>query len=183
MLQEGNDCTVPLALTTALSALLLLLLLCICTVLWYRQRRQASRHFPLTEIALGEKYVTSPYTFPVQKVWLKYNEEDRRLHAATLHCPALAFTKGTQYFFWQRQNISCQQKAFSLKKQKKHNRLRSMCMNAGLLLLSSSSLLLLLLYFPIVSSIKYQPRNSISTLIWLVVFPLLVYDLQDVAET
>lgn len=41
VLQEGNDCTVPLALTTALSALLLLLLLCICTVLWYRQRRQA----------------------------------------------------------------------------------------------------------------------------------------------
>nr|XP_046246360.1 immunoglobulin superfamily member 5 isoform X2 [Scatophagus argus]XP_046246363.1 immunoglobulin superfamily member 5 isoform X2 [Scatophagus argus] len=38
--QEGSDCTVPLAITASLSAILLLLLLCICTVLWYRQRIQ-----------------------------------------------------------------------------------------------------------------------------------------------
>ncbi|XP_023261411.1 immunoglobulin superfamily member 5-like isoform X1 [Seriola lalandi dorsalis] len=41
VVQEGDDCTVPLAVTASLSALLLLLLLCICTVLCYRQRRQA----------------------------------------------------------------------------------------------------------------------------------------------
>ncbi|XP_059187157.1 immunoglobulin superfamily member 5 isoform X2 [Centropristis striata] len=41
MQEEGDDCIVPLAVTASLSALLLLLLLCICTVLWYRQRRQA----------------------------------------------------------------------------------------------------------------------------------------------
>ncbi|XP_040901464.1 immunoglobulin superfamily member 5 isoform X2 [Toxotes jaculatrix] len=41
VLQEGDDCTVPLAVTASLSAVLLLLLLCICTVLCYRQRRQA----------------------------------------------------------------------------------------------------------------------------------------------
>ncbi|XP_070762601.1 immunoglobulin superfamily member 5 [Enoplosus armatus] len=41
VLQEEDDCTVPLAVTASLSALLLLLLLCTCTVLWYRQRRQA----------------------------------------------------------------------------------------------------------------------------------------------
>ncbi|XP_049922699.1 immunoglobulin superfamily member 5 isoform X2 [Epinephelus moara] len=41
VVQEENDCTVPLAVTASLCALLLLLLLCICTVLWYRQRRQA----------------------------------------------------------------------------------------------------------------------------------------------
>ncbi|GAA6218262.1 immunoglobulin superfamily member 5-like [Lates japonicus] len=36
-----QDCTVPLVVTASLSALLLLILLCICTVLCYRQRRQA----------------------------------------------------------------------------------------------------------------------------------------------
>ncbi|XP_041797305.1 immunoglobulin superfamily member 5 [Chelmon rostratus] len=41
VVQERDDCTVPLAVTASLSALLLLLLLCICTVHWYRQRRQA----------------------------------------------------------------------------------------------------------------------------------------------
>ncbi|XP_008274170.1 immunoglobulin superfamily member 5 isoform X2 [Stegastes partitus] len=41
VVQEDDDCTVPLALTASLSALLLLILLCICTVLCYRQRRQA----------------------------------------------------------------------------------------------------------------------------------------------
>ncbi|KAM9359136.1 immunoglobulin superfamily member 5 [Symphorus nematophorus] len=41
VVQEGDDCTVPLAVTASLAALLLLLLLCICTVLGYRQRRQA----------------------------------------------------------------------------------------------------------------------------------------------
>ncbi|XP_061575081.1 immunoglobulin superfamily member 5 isoform X2 [Cololabis saira] len=40
VLQEGDDCTVPLAVTAALCALLLLVLLCICTVLCYRQRKQ-----------------------------------------------------------------------------------------------------------------------------------------------
>ncbi|XP_039986940.1 immunoglobulin superfamily member 5 isoform X2 [Xiphias gladius] len=39
--QEEDECTVPLAVTASLSALLLLLLLCICTVLCYRQRTQA----------------------------------------------------------------------------------------------------------------------------------------------
>ncbi|XP_074535649.1 immunoglobulin superfamily member 5 [Halichoeres trimaculatus] len=41
VVQEDDDCTVPLAVTTSLSVLLLLLLLCICAVHWYRQRRQA----------------------------------------------------------------------------------------------------------------------------------------------
>ncbi|XP_062274487.1 immunoglobulin superfamily member 5 isoform X2 [Scomber scombrus] len=41
--EEGVDCTVPLAVTASLSAFLLLLLLCICTVLCYRQRRQAKQ--------------------------------------------------------------------------------------------------------------------------------------------
>uniref|UniRef100_UPI0037E86083 immunoglobulin superfamily member 5 n=1 Tax=Semicossyphus pulcher TaxID=241346 RepID=UPI0037E86083 len=41
VVQEGDDCTVPLAVTASLSAVLLLLLLCICTALWYKQRRQA----------------------------------------------------------------------------------------------------------------------------------------------
>ncbi|XP_030599423.1 immunoglobulin superfamily member 5-like isoform X2 [Archocentrus centrarchus] len=41
VLQEGGDCTVPVAITASLSAFLLLILLCICTVLCYRQRRQA----------------------------------------------------------------------------------------------------------------------------------------------
>lgn len=41
VVQEDDDCTVPLAVTTSLSVLLLLLLLCICTVHWYRQRRRA----------------------------------------------------------------------------------------------------------------------------------------------
>ncbi|XP_035860501.1 immunoglobulin superfamily member 5 isoform X2 [Sander lucioperca] len=41
VVQEGDDCTVPVAVTASLSAVLLLLLLCICTVLWYRQRTQA----------------------------------------------------------------------------------------------------------------------------------------------
>ncbi|XP_071328078.1 immunoglobulin superfamily member 5 isoform X2 [Trachinotus anak] len=41
VVQEGDDCTVLLAVTASLSALLLLLLLCICTVLCYSQRRQA----------------------------------------------------------------------------------------------------------------------------------------------
>ncbi|XP_076590597.1 immunoglobulin superfamily member 5 [Chaetodon auriga] len=40
VVQERDDCTVPLAVTASLSALLLLILLCICAVLWYRQRRQ-----------------------------------------------------------------------------------------------------------------------------------------------
>lgn len=111
MVQEEGDCTVPLAVTASLSVFLLLLLLCVCSLLLYRHRRQASMHFCLTWIALGE-IPPAPYTFPVQKLWLKYNEEDGRLHAVTRHCPKLAFTKGTQYIFWQRQNISCQHKAF-----------------------------------------------------------------------
>lgn len=41
VVQEGADCTVPLAVTGSLSALLLLVLLCICTVLCYTQRRQS----------------------------------------------------------------------------------------------------------------------------------------------
>ncbi|KAM6987362.1 uncharacterized protein igsf5b isoform 2-T3 [Tautogolabrus adspersus] len=41
VVEEGDDCRVPLAVTASLSAFLLLLLLCICTVLWLRQRRQA----------------------------------------------------------------------------------------------------------------------------------------------
>ncbi|XP_044209033.1 immunoglobulin superfamily member 5-like isoform X1 [Thunnus albacares] len=41
VVEEGDDCTIPLAVTASLSALLLLLLLCICAVLCYRQRRQA----------------------------------------------------------------------------------------------------------------------------------------------
>lgn len=47
VLEEGGYCTVPLAITASLSGFLVLLLLCICTVLCYRQRRQASRHFTL----------------------------------------------------------------------------------------------------------------------------------------
>ncbi|XP_029302709.1 immunoglobulin superfamily member 5 [Cottoperca gobio] len=43
VVQEEDDCTVPVAVTASLSAVLLLLLLCICTVLWYRQRRQAKQ--------------------------------------------------------------------------------------------------------------------------------------------
>ncbi|XP_034461251.1 immunoglobulin superfamily member 5 isoform X3 [Hippoglossus hippoglossus] len=42
VVQEDDDCTVPLAVTASLSALLLLLLLGICIVLCYRQRRQAN---------------------------------------------------------------------------------------------------------------------------------------------
>ncbi|KAM6932905.1 immunoglobulin superfamily member 5 [Xenentodon cancila] len=45
VLQEGDDCTVPLAVTAALCALLLLVLLCICTVLCYRQRKQTNCRF------------------------------------------------------------------------------------------------------------------------------------------
>ncbi|KAM7413401.1 hypothetical protein PAMA_020677 [Pampus argenteus] len=41
VVREEDDCTVLQALTASLAALLLLLLLCICTVLCYRQRRQA----------------------------------------------------------------------------------------------------------------------------------------------
>ncbi|XP_068601946.1 immunoglobulin superfamily member 5 [Brachionichthys hirsutus] len=41
VLQEGDGCTVPLAVTASLSALLLLLLLSISAVCWHRQRRQA----------------------------------------------------------------------------------------------------------------------------------------------
>ncbi|XP_061828021.1 immunoglobulin superfamily member 5 isoform X1 [Nerophis lumbriciformis] len=41
VLQDEDDRTLPLALTSSLAALLLLLLLGICTVLCYRQRRQA----------------------------------------------------------------------------------------------------------------------------------------------
>ncbi|XP_047449186.1 immunoglobulin superfamily member 5 isoform X2 [Mugil cephalus] len=41
VLQEDDDCTIPLVITASLAALLLLLLLCICAVLYYRQRRQA----------------------------------------------------------------------------------------------------------------------------------------------
>ncbi|XP_039864675.1 immunoglobulin superfamily member 5 isoform X1 [Simochromis diagramma] len=41
VLEEGGYCTVPLAITASLSGFLVLLLLCICTVLCYRQRRQA----------------------------------------------------------------------------------------------------------------------------------------------
>ncbi|XP_028276448.1 immunoglobulin superfamily member 5 isoform X2 [Parambassis ranga] len=40
VVEEEHDCTVPLAITGSLAALLLLTLLCICTVLCYRQRRQ-----------------------------------------------------------------------------------------------------------------------------------------------
>lgn len=96
VVQQGDDCTALLAATASLSALLLLLLLCICTVLWYRQRRQAGRHFSFTYLDKHTHIHT--HTFPVQKVWLKYNEEDRRLHAVSLHCPVVAFTKDTQYF-------------------------------------------------------------------------------------
>ncbi|XP_041851401.1 uncharacterized protein igsf5b isoform X2 [Melanotaenia boesemani] len=39
--EEQDDCTVPLAVTASLSALLLLTLLCICIVLCYRHRKQA----------------------------------------------------------------------------------------------------------------------------------------------
>ncbi|XP_060928872.1 immunoglobulin superfamily member 5 isoform X3 [Limanda limanda] len=42
VVQEADDCTVLLAATASLSALLLLLLLGICIVLCYRQRRQAN---------------------------------------------------------------------------------------------------------------------------------------------
>ncbi|XP_037533708.1 immunoglobulin superfamily member 5 [Nematolebias whitei] len=38
--EDGDDCTVLVGLTSALSALLLLLLLSVCTVLCYRQRRK-----------------------------------------------------------------------------------------------------------------------------------------------
>ncbi|XP_026171399.1 immunoglobulin superfamily member 5 isoform X2 [Mastacembelus armatus] len=38
---DDDVCTVPLVVTGSLSALLLLLLICICTVLCYRQKRQA----------------------------------------------------------------------------------------------------------------------------------------------
>ncbi|XP_031608572.1 immunoglobulin superfamily member 5 isoform X1 [Oreochromis aureus] len=41
VLEEEGYCTVPLAITASLSGFLVLLLLCICTVLCYRQRRQA----------------------------------------------------------------------------------------------------------------------------------------------
>ncbi|KAM8768541.1 immunoglobulin superfamily member 5 isoform 1-T1 [Acanthopagrus schlegelii] len=41
VVQDGDDCTVLLAVTALLAALLLLLLLCIAAVLCYRQRRQA----------------------------------------------------------------------------------------------------------------------------------------------
>ncbi|XP_047449188.1 immunoglobulin superfamily member 5 isoform X3 [Mugil cephalus] len=50
VLQEDDDCTIPLVITASLAALLLLLLLCICAVLYYRQRRQASS----TNQCLGE---------------------------------------------------------------------------------------------------------------------------------
>ncbi|XP_077397603.1 immunoglobulin superfamily member 5 isoform X2 [Festucalex cinctus] len=43
VVQDEDDCTVPLAVTSSLTALLLLLLLCICTILWYRRRKQAKR--------------------------------------------------------------------------------------------------------------------------------------------
>ncbi|XP_054459184.1 immunoglobulin superfamily member 5 isoform X2 [Anoplopoma fimbria] len=42
VVQDGDDCTLLLAVTGSLAALLLLLLLlCICIVLWHRQKRQA----------------------------------------------------------------------------------------------------------------------------------------------
>lgn len=41
VVQEDDDCIFPVALLSSLSALLLLALLCTCTVLCYRQRRQA----------------------------------------------------------------------------------------------------------------------------------------------
>ncbi|XP_056297854.1 immunoglobulin superfamily member 5 isoform X3 [Pseudoliparis swirei] len=41
VVQEGDDCTVPVAVMASFCALLLLLLLCVSTVLWLRQRRQA----------------------------------------------------------------------------------------------------------------------------------------------
>ncbi|KAI3354426.1 hypothetical protein L3Q82_018941 [Scortum barcoo] len=44
VVQEGDDCTVLQVVTATLSALLLLLL-CVCTVLWYRQRRQATKGY------------------------------------------------------------------------------------------------------------------------------------------
>ncbi|XP_035477699.2 immunoglobulin superfamily member 5 isoform X1 [Scophthalmus maximus] len=43
---DADDCTVPLALTASLSALLLLLLLCVCIVLCHRQRRRARSSTP-----------------------------------------------------------------------------------------------------------------------------------------
>ncbi|XP_069003714.1 immunoglobulin superfamily member 5 isoform X1 [Embiotoca jacksoni] len=48
VVQDGDDCTVPLAVTACLAALLLLILLCVCTVLCYRQRRQAKASPPAT---------------------------------------------------------------------------------------------------------------------------------------
>ncbi|XP_071375018.1 immunoglobulin superfamily member 5 [Centroberyx affinis] len=41
VMQEGDDCSILVAVTATLSALLLLLLLCICIALCYRWRRQA----------------------------------------------------------------------------------------------------------------------------------------------
>lgn len=113
VVQEGGDCTVPLAIIASFAALLLLLLLCICTALWFRQRRQASKHFSFyLNCSRWKKKITAPppSLFPAQKVWLKYNEEDRWLQAVTSYCPVLAFIKGTRYFLWQRRNICCQQK-------------------------------------------------------------------------
>ncbi|XP_053177340.1 immunoglobulin superfamily member 5 isoform X2 [Scomber japonicus] len=43
VVEEAVDCTVPLAVTASVLGFLLLLLLCICTVLCYRQRRQAKQ--------------------------------------------------------------------------------------------------------------------------------------------
>ncbi|XP_072248843.1 immunoglobulin superfamily member 5 isoform X1 [Leuresthes tenuis] len=39
--EKKDDCTIPLAVTASLAAILLLVLLCICTALCYTQRRQA----------------------------------------------------------------------------------------------------------------------------------------------
>nr|XP_057936860.1 immunoglobulin superfamily member 5 isoform X2 [Doryrhamphus excisus] len=46
VLQDEDNCTLPLALTSSFAALLLLLLLAVCTVLCYRQRRQAKGSTP-----------------------------------------------------------------------------------------------------------------------------------------
>lgn len=107
VLEEG-DCTVPLAVIGSVCALLLLVLLCICIVLCYRQRKQTSRHQNClwTHICL-------PHNLPTQKLWLKSNEEDGRLHGVTRHCPVVAFNKGAEYSFRQKQNISCQRECFT----------------------------------------------------------------------
>ncbi|XP_049581098.1 immunoglobulin superfamily member 5 isoform X3 [Syngnathus scovelli] len=73
---ENDDCTVPLAVTSSLTALLLLLL-CICIVLWYKERRQAKRN---TQDATRCEGMNNGQTLPVEstggRVNLGYMNED-----------------------------------------------------------------------------------------------------------